>query len=156
MRHLMEVIYREMRGGFQNGALFLDSVAAALASHLVRHDSVDPPVGRSFAGGMAPSALRRSIELMEARLDGDLRLAELAREAGLSTSHFIRSFRQRTGRTPYQFALDRRVERAQSLMRDPCISLTEVAISSGFADQHHFARVFRRITGATPSSYRRS
>ena len=93
---------------------------------------------------------------MDARLEGDLRLDELAREAGLSTSHFIRSFRESTGKTPYQFLLERRVQRAQSLMRDPRASLAKIAISSGFADQHHLARVFRHITGITPTTYRRS
>jgi AraC family transcriptional regulator len=58
--------------------------------------------------------------------------------------------------TPYQFLLERRVQRAQTLMRDPCASLTEIAKTSGFADQHHFARVFWRITRIKPSTYRRS
>ena len=156
MFRLMEILLYEMRGGFQSGGFFLDGVAAALASHLVRRYAVDAPVKGKSIGGMVPSALRRCMELMEARLDGDLRLVELAHEVGLSTSHFIRSFRQSTGKTPYQFLLERRVERAQALMRDFRISLTEVAISSGFADQHHLARAFRRITKVTPSSYRRS
>jgi AraC family transcriptional regulator len=156
MRHLMEVLLYEKRQGFQSGPFFLDGIAVALASHLVRHYSADTPVIANSVGGMAPSILRRCIALMEARLEGDLGLAELASEAGLSTSHFIRSFRESTGKTPYQFLLDRRVQRAQTLMRDPRASLAEVAGSTGFANQHHLARVFRRITGTTPSTYRRS
>jgi AraC family transcriptional regulator len=124
-----------------------------LASHLVSHYS-SQPAERNSKGGMAPSTLRRCIEFMEAHLTGVLRLSELAREAGISTSHFVRSFRQSTGKTPYQFLLHRRVERAQVLMRDPRTSLVEVALATGFADQHHFARVFRRITRVTPSRYR--
>ena len=93
---------------------------------------------------------------MDARLDDGLRLSELAREAGLSVSHFVRSFRQSTGKTPYQYLLLRRVERARMAMRDRRASLAEVALVSGFTDQHHLARVFRRITGLTPTSYRRS
>ncbi len=156
MRHLMEILLYEKRRGFQSGAFFLDSIAAALASHLIRWYSADTPVMMSSVGGMAPSTLRRCIALMETRLEGDLGLVELASEAGLSTSHFIRSFRESTGKTPYQFLLDRRVQRAQTLMRDPRASLTEVAKSSGFANQHHLASVFRRITGMTPSAYRGS
>jgi AraC family transcriptional regulator len=156
LRQLMKVLVRERRAGFPSGTFFLDGVATALASYLVRHYSTAPPVRISSSGGMAPSILRRSIELMEARLEKNLRLNELAQEAGLSASHFIRSFRQSTGKTPYQFLLHRRVERARDLMRDDRASLTEVALSSGFADQHHLARVFRRITNLTPSDYRRS
>lgn len=156
IRHLIEVLLHEQRQGFQSGAFFLDCIAAALASHLIRYYSADAPVIARSIGGMAPSTLRRCIALMEARLEIDLRLGDLAQEAGLSTSHFIRSFRESTGKTPHQFLLDRRVQRAQTLMRDPRTSLSEIARSSGFADQHHLARVFRRIRGITPSAYRRS
>jgi AraC family transcriptional regulator len=152
----MEILLDEKRRGFQSGAFFLDSIAAALASHLIRWYSADAPVMTSPVGGMAPSTLRRSIALMEARLEGDLGLVELASEAGLSTSHFIRSFRESTGKTPYQYLLERRVQRAQTLMRDLRTSLPEVAKSSGFANQHHMARIFRSVTGMTPSAYRGS
>ena len=156
LRRIMEILFQEKRDGFQNGSLFIDSLGAALASHLLHHYSVRSLPRRSSAGGMAPSALRRCIALMDANIEGDLRLSELANEAGVSTSHFIRSFRESTGKTPYQFLLHQRVKRAQSLMRAPGTSLTEVALASGFADQHHLARVFRRITRMTPSAYRRS
>jgi AraC family transcriptional regulator len=63
-------------------------------------------------------------EVMEARLEEDLRLDELAREAGLSTLHFIRSSRESTGKTPYQFLLGQRVEGELTLMRDHGASLT--------------------------------
>jgi AraC family transcriptional regulator len=156
LRHLTEVLVREKRDGFPNGLFFLDGIATALASHLVRHYSIAPPVEKTYTGGIAPSVLRRCIEFMESHLDGGVRLNELAREAGLSASHFVRSFRRSTGQTPYQFLLRRRVARAQEAMRDLRLSLAEVAVLSGFADQHHLARIFRRITGLTPSSYRRS
>ena len=156
LRRLIEVLLREKHEGFQSGSLFLDGIATALAGYLLSHYSISPPVIRNSVGGMAPSSLRRCIELMDARLEGNLRLSELANEAGISGSHFIRSFRQSTGKTPYQFLLHRRIARAQTLMRDHRVSLTEVALASGFADQHHLARVFRGMTGMTPSSYRRS
>jgi AraC family transcriptional regulator len=105
MRRLMEILLYEKRQGFQSGAFFLHGIAVALASHFVHYYSADASSKANFVGGMAPSALRRSIALMEARLDEDLRLNELACETGMSTSHFIRSFRESTGKTPYQFRL---------------------------------------------------
>jgi AraC family transcriptional regulator len=155
LRRIMEILFQEKRDGFQNGSLFMDSLGTALATHLLHHYSVRPLSRRNSAGGMAPAALRRCIALMEDNIERDLRLSELANEAGVSTSHFIRSFRESTGKTPHQFLLHQRVKRAQSLMRNPGTPLTEVALASGFADQHHLARVFRRITRMTPSAYRR-
>jgi len=156
LRRFMKILLREKRSAFQSGILFLDSIAIAMASYLVRHYSVTPSIERSFTGGMTPSILRRCIEFMETHLERDLQLRELAREAGISTSHFIRSFRQSTGKIPHQYLLRRRVERAKTVMRDQRASLTEVALACGFADQHHLARIFRRIAGVSPSSYRRS
>lgn len=156
LRSLVEILLHEKNEGFQNGALFKDSVGTAFASHLLHHYSVRPASRQRLVGGMAPSVLRRCKDLIEANIESDIRLGDLAKEARMSSSHFIRSFRQSTGQTPYQFLLHQRVKRAQFLMRDPLASLTEVALASGFADQHHLARVFRRITKLTPSSYRRS
>ena len=156
LRRLTKILLSEKRAGFRSGPLFLDGVATALASYLLRHYSAASPLQENSAGGMAPSALRRCVELMQVHLEGNLRLSDLAREVGISTSHLIRSFRQSTGKTPYQFLLHQRVERAQSLMQDHRTALTEVALASGFADQHHLARVFRRVTGVTPTDYRRS
>jgi AraC family transcriptional regulator len=156
LRRLMEILLSEKQAGFRSGALFLDSVAATLANYLLRHYSVAAAVFKNSTGGLAPSVLRRSIEFIHAHIESDLRLRDLAREANISMSHLIRGFRQSTGKTPYQYLLHQRIERARSLMRDHRAPLTEVALASGFADQHHLARVFRRITGVTPSNYRRS
>jgi AraC family transcriptional regulator len=156
LRNLVEVLLHEKSEGFQSGALFTDSIGTAFASHLLHHYSVRPPSRQNLVGGMAPSVLRRCKDIIQANIESDIRLGDLAKDAGMSSSHFIRSFRQSTGQTPYQFLLHQRVKRAQLFMRDPRVSLTEVALASGFADQHHLARVFRRITNMTPSSYRRS
>jgi AraC family transcriptional regulator len=161
LRALVSAVNAERVLGFPSGQLFLDSIEQALAvalvdGYAVRRCTVRTYTEGNLAGGMAPSTLRRCVDFLDAHLESDLRLSDLAREAGVSTSHFLRSFRQSTGKTPYQFLLHRRVQRAQLLMRDLRAPLTEVALASGFADQHHLARVFRRITGVTPSSYRRS
>jgi AraC family transcriptional regulator len=156
LRRLVEILLGEKQAGFRSGMLFLDSVTTTLASYLLRHYSVASVALENFTGGLAPSVLRRCLEFIESRLEGDLGLKDLAHEATMSTSHLIRSFRQSTGKTPYQYLLHRRIERARSLMRDLHAPLTQVAIASGFADQHHLARVFRRVTGVTPTSYRRS
>jgi AraC family transcriptional regulator len=156
LRHLIEVLLNEKQASFRSGLFFLDSVTTTLASYLLRHYSAASEVLKNSSGGLAPSVLRRSIEFIQTHLEGNLRLSDLANEAKISSSHFIRGFRQSTGKTPYQYLLHQRIERARSLMRDLGTPLTQVALASGFADQHHLARVFRRITGVTPSSYRRS
>jgi AraC family transcriptional regulator len=87
LRRIIELLSQEKRDGFQNGSLFIDSLGTAPASHLLHHYSLRPLSRRDSAGGLAPSALRRCIALMEANIERDLRLSELANEARVNTSH---------------------------------------------------------------------
>lgn len=106
-------------------------------------------------GGLAPWQERRAKEMMSANLDGEVPLARLAAECGLSVRHFSRAFRQSTGVPPHRWLLKRRVELAKSLLLSPAASLAEVGRACGFADQSHFTRVFSATTGASPGAWRR-
>jgi len=82
-------------------------------------------------------------------------LSELADAAGLSAFHFAKLFKQSTGSSPHQYILQRRLERAKELLRNPQMSLSEVSQHTGFADQSHLTNVFRRFVGVTPAKFRR-
>jgi AraC family transcriptional regulator len=94
------------------------------------------------------------LEYVHANLGGDLHLKELAEVAGLSTFHFAKLFKRSTGHSPHQYVLQRRLERATELLRNPHIDLSEVSLRAGFADQSHLANVFRRFVGVSPSRFR--
>ena len=94
------------------------------------------------------------LEYIQANLAGDLHLQELAEIADLSTFHFAKLFKRSTGSSPHQFVLQRRLERAKELLRNPHISLSEVSLRAGFADQSHLSNVFRRYVGLTPARFR--
>ena len=104
---------------------------------------------------LAPWALKRVIDLVEARLDEELSLAELAGAARLSSSHFARAFKRTTGVAPYRYVLARRIGRAQSLLADTRLPIIEVAARCGYSDPGHFATLFRRETGYSPRQYRK-
>jgi len=101
-------------------------------------------------GGLVPWQMKRLTELIEDRLDGELRLSVLAGECGLSTSHFSRSFKRSFGVPVHRYVMQRRVERAKSLMKNSVMSLTEIALQSGFSDQASFSRTFGGMIGAPP------
>jgi transcriptional regulator GlxA family with amidase domain len=105
---------------------------------------------------LTPRELRRAKEILRADLSGNLSLEQLARECGLSRSHFARAFRQSTGSAPHQWLMAQRIERARELLRGSRAPLREVARACGFVDASHFSRVFRGNTGTTPSVYRRA
>jgi AraC family transcriptional regulator len=154
LRQMATILLQQKRDCFQAGTLFLDSIATALSSYLVRRYSVVLPSKAALTGGLAPSAIRRCIDFIQANLSRSIRLDDLARECGMSPSHLIRSFRQSIGKSPYQYVLELRTQRAKSMMRDGRLGLTDIALSSGFANQHHLSRIFKKLVGVAPSRYR--
>jgi len=108
------------------------------------------------AGGLSPWQVRKVASYVEAHLDQPIRNEDLARIAQLTPSHFGRAFRNSFGEPPHEYVIRRRVERAQGLMLSTDASLSAIALDCGLADQAHLSRLFRRLVGATPASWRRA
>ena len=151
---LVGAVNAERIAGFPSGRLFLDSVEQALAATLVDRYAVRRPSLATYRGGLTPARLRRVTELVHAKIEEELTLHEMAQCAGLSTSHFLETFRKSTGESPHQFVLRQRVERAKEMLRDAEMRVLDVAVACGFKTQQHFARVFRQMCGASPTEYR--
>ncbi|TNI58570.1 AraC family transcriptional regulator [Aeromonas media] len=100
-----------------------------------------------------PRHLQRAAELMQDDSASPLSLSQLSAVAGLTPSHFVRAFSHHYGMTPHAYLLDRRIRHARTLLRQGQ-PLAEVALASGFADQAHFQRQFKRRVAATPGQYR--
>lgn len=120
----------------------------------LRDDTVPHRSRGVVLGGMAPGALRRVKEAIEARLGGGFTLRELATISGLSEGHFARAFKQSVGLPPHRYVMRRRVDVAAERIRQTDQSLSEVSLDVGFSDQSHFTRTFVREMGETPSAFR--
>jgi AraC family transcriptional regulator len=149
------LIAEEAQDGFPHGRLYGESLGAALAAYLVsRSPGARPAPTRT--GGLAPHALRRVLEHIDANLAGALPLGELAEVAGLSTYRFAHNFKQETGLAPHQYVIRERLARAKRMLHETEITVTAIAFAVGFASPSRFALLFRRATGTTPSAYRES
>jgi AraC family transcriptional regulator len=149
-------VLRELQGGAATGdPLVGEALAQLVALQLLRAHCSLRPVATGLPR-LPAWRLRRVTELVESRLDGELTLCAMAAAAGLSPYHFSRSFKAATGRPPHRYLLERRVERARQLLRDPAQEIAQVALAAGFASQEHMTTVFRRLTGTTPARYRRA
>ncbi len=151
---MVAAVHAEMVAGFPSGRLFLDSVEQAMAitlvnGHAVRHRSV-----QMYRGGLGSARLRRIKELVDAKMEDDLSLDDMAQSVGLSTAHFARMFRKSTGQTPHQFVLRQRLERAKAMLRAPEARVLDIAVACGFKTQQHFAQAFRDLWGVSPTEYR--
>jgi AraC family transcriptional regulator len=154
LRSLVEAVNAERVAGFPSGRLFLDSVEQALAVALVDGHAVRSRSAQTFRGGLGAARLRRIKELVDAKLEDELSLDDMAQSVELSTAHFARMFRKSTGETPHQFVLRHRIERAKVMLRAPGERVLDIAVACGFKNQGHFARVFRQMCGAGPMEYR--
>ena len=151
---LIQTLRADVVSGSPAGSLFGETVGAAIALHLARHYSARAARSGGIDGGLADQPLKRVLEYIHTNLGCDLHLRELAEVADLSTFHFAKQFKRSTGCSPHQYVLQRRLERAKELLRNPQISLAEVSLRAGFADQSHLCNVFRRFVGLTPARFR--
>jgi len=151
---LAAAVNAERVAGFPNGRLFLDSVEQALAVALVKGYAGQRRSVQTRRGGLGSARLRRIKEFVDARIEDELTLCEMAQAVELSTAHFSRMFRKSTGETPHQFFLRQRVERAKEMLRSADGRVLDVAVACGFKSQQHFAQAFRNVCGASPTEYR--
>jgi AraC family transcriptional regulator len=106
-------------------------------------------------GGMTRLQANRAKEFLGAHCADDLSLVDAARACGLSRGHFTKAFRVATGLTPHQWLQRYRIDKAKHLLLSPALTIAEIALSCGFADQSHLTRVFSRLVGDTPAAWRR-
>jgi AraC-like DNA-binding protein len=135
--------------------LALDQFSLILGAHLLQRYGVVQKTARARKGGLAPWQMRRASELLHENIHGRIRLSELARECGLSVSHFARSYKISIGMSPHQWLIQHRIERAKELMSGTSSSLMEIAIQCGFSDQAALTRAFQHLVGVAPGSWRR-
>lgn len=136
--------------------LYFDALESVLAHELSR--SGRELAGNSLVsrGGLASWQKRAVIGYIEEHLDERVSLVTLARLARLSPHHFCRTFKQSFGIPPQGYLLQRRMERARVLLADRANSITDVALTLGYAFNSSFTLAFRKITGQTPSEFRKN
>lgn len=152
---ILALIKQELQTGSQPGILYVETLVHALAIKLVHLDCVPERIGSSTTSSLPPNRLKRIKELIETELEKDLSLKVLASESGYSRAHFLRMFRVSTGITPHRYVLERRIDRAQRLLKEKRASLADIAAACGFSSQTHMADIFRRNLNTTPGEYRR-
>jgi AraC family transcriptional regulator len=119
--------------------------------------SVTPPTLEPADGPSLPlGRLRRVEQYIDEKLQGPIPLAELSAVVQMSRFHFARLFARSTGVPPHRFIVQRRMEAARALLTAGTAPITVVARAVGFRTASHFTTTFHRLTGMTPSDYRRA
>ena len=135
--------------------LFRHQLTDLLATRLLVAHTGSPTTLQPTVGGLAPKVLLRAIERLRSDSDADVSLDALASDAGLSRFHFCRAFKESTGLSPHAWLRQHRLEQAMNLLRDSDETVVSIAVALGYSSQTAFAAAFRKLTGETPSDWRK-
>ena len=155
MHGLAQTLAAAMEHPGEATSLFVDHIALAFHAHVLATYGGAPAGAASRGGGLAPWQLRLACEFIEANLDRDPSIADMAAECRLSSSHFAKAFKQTTGAPPHAWLTTRRIEHAKRLLSETRLNLAEIALACGFVDQSHLSRIFVRSEGCSPGRWRR-
>jgi AraC family transcriptional regulator len=133
-----------------NSRLYAETMINALSVHLMQHYSARKPILQEYKDGLPKYKFRKVIDYINAHLEQDLSLIELAALVQMSPHYFSHLFKQSMGISAHQYVIRCRVERAKNLLLQGNASIAEVAYKVGFANQSHLNRHFKRLLGITP------
>jgi AraC family transcriptional regulator len=148
---------REAASGSPAGRLYAESSCEFLAHHLIYcYSSLSRPPPRS-KGGLSSRGLRLVLQYIEDTLGQPIKLRSLAALAGISVRHFERAFRQSMGVPPHAYAMERQLQMARDLLINQLeLPVEQIALRVGFSSSSHFSSAFRRWTGFTPTTFRKT
>jgi AraC family transcriptional regulator len=135
---------------------YAEALGIVLTHELVRSNDDGRFRGSVSRGGLAPWQQKRVSAYIEEHVADDIPLATLAELARLSPYHFSRSFKHSFGMPPHRYHANRRIEQAKRLLANRELSVTAIALDVGFSETSTFTAAFHRLTGQTPSGYRRN
>jgi len=151
---LMELLRNELTHRKASG-LFVQGLAQAIAIHLARNYAEITNDRHSGSPSLPGYKLRQVTDWISRHLAEEFNLDQLAAQAGLSKFYFNRLFKNAMGISPSRYHITLRMEEARRLLRETKKSVLEIALDVGYANPSHFAQLFRRLTGLSPSDYRR-
>jgi AraC family transcriptional regulator len=135
--------------------LYMQALTQQICIHVLRRYVDRPRADAAWRGGLTGKQARRIADLLDGAATEDVSLATLAAEIGVSEGHFLRLFKARFGIAPHQYVVKARLRKSKELLASE-LSLAEIAALTGFCDQSHFTRQFKREFALTPSAWRRT
>lgn len=159
IRRVTHEVIRELRNETSSGGLKIDALAVELITALA-HGHVETTPSRepiAFAKGLLdPQRLERVLQYVEANLDQDISVSDLAESACFSLFHFARAFHLATGKPPHAYLSERRLDKAKHLLAHSSMPLVEIALTCRFSGQANFTKAFTRTVGVSPGRYRQA
>jgi AraC-like DNA-binding protein len=135
---------------------YVEALGIALAHELTRLNEAGSALVSEMRGGLPGWQQKKVAQYIEEHLANEISLLSLAQLVRLSPFHFSRAFKQSFGMPPHRYLTWQRIERAKALLGERKLSVTEIGLDVGFSETSSFTAAFRKLTGETPTAYRRS
>lgn len=147
IRHLARYVRERIRSGQRFEPLELQSLATLTYLYTLRNLQA---VEQERAGGLSAAQFQRLCDYIDADMAGEISCSSLARVVGLPMRQVVEGIRARTGKTPYRFVVERRLEQACSLLRTTDLAISDIAFACGFSSQQHLTSTMSTRLGRTP------
>ncbi|MBR0709743.1 AraC family transcriptional regulator [Bradyrhizobium liaoningense] len=157
IEHVATRILAELEQETSTGRLLVESLGRALSAHLVHSyaaTSVRLKQSQAVQKPLDARRLSRVTDFIDASVERDFTVKDLASVACMSPAHFSRSFKAATGAAPHEYVSRQRLDLAKRLLSTSDRPLVDIAYAAGFSSQANFNRAFRKAVGTTPSLYR--
>ncbi|MGI6469276.1 MAG: helix-turn-helix transcriptional regulator [Syntrophomonadaceae bacterium] len=155
LKEMLHLFMNECQADQPGCSLMLESLAVETAVLLLREIHYKPPALPVQAPeNRENNCIARAVEYITDNYQHKLSLNDLAAQTHYSTFHFLRLFKQYTGRTPFEYLLHVKIEKAKHLLKKTNYSIDDISYLSGFSSSSYFSQIFKKKTGISPSQYR--
>lgn len=155
LNHLIDLFMQEARGQQAGYRHILESISMQIVIELLRNTNNNTREKMNLKDVGAKENILKAIDYLKENFNQKLTNAELLSIANLSPYYFIRLFKKETGKTPHEYLIYLKIEKAKELLSYSSYSVTEICFLCGFSEHSHFSKVFKKITGTTPLNYRK-
>lgn len=150
----INLFIKEFQNKHSGYEFILQSIALQIVIHLLRHCKSNIKLSELEINHSEKDNINKVIDFLKSAYNYDFSLQELSNIANLSPYHFLRIFKAETGKTPYNYLMDIKIEKCKELLKSSQYSITEIALACGFNSPSHFSSVFKKRVGVSPSTYK--
>jgi len=151
---LIKIYAEEFQSKEAGSVLMLETLSTQISVILLRHLCSNYSLER-FAPPSSEERIQKTIELLKDCYDEKISLGDLAAVAQMSSYHFLRLFKNYTGKTPHQYLTEFRIEKVKHLLISSRLSITEICHRCGFDYGNHFSSIFKKSVGLSPRDFRK-
>lgn len=156
LNHLIDLFIQEASGQQAGYRHILESISMQIVIDLLRNTNNNVREKMNLKDIGIRENILRAIDYLKDNYNQKLTNTELLSIANLSPYYFIRLFKKETGKTPHEYLVHLKIEKAKELLSHSSYSITEICFLCGFTEHSHFSKVFKKLTGDTPLNYRKN